>query len=72
MDKRFLRQLGLRKHNAGTSTGLESTNSGKYIRSVSPVDGEWIGSVSKTSAEEYAYRHICNHLPFNSSEEQLF
>ncbi|MCB0607420.1 MAG: aldehyde dehydrogenase family protein [Lewinellaceae bacterium] len=53
MDKRFLRQLGLRKHNAGTSTGLESTNSGKYIRSVSPVDGEWIGSVSKTSAEEY-------------------
>ena len=53
MDKRFLRQLGLRKHNAGTSTGLESTNSGKYIRSVSPVDGEWIGSVSKTTAEEY-------------------
>ncbi len=53
MDNRFLRQLGLRKHNAGTSTGLESTNSGKYIRSVSPVDGQWIGSVSKTSPEEY-------------------
>ncbi len=53
MDKRFLKQLGLRKHNAGTSTGLDATNSGKYLQSVSPVDGEWIGSVSKTSREEY-------------------
>ncbi|MBL7792737.1 MAG: aldehyde dehydrogenase family protein [Saprospiraceae bacterium] len=53
MDKRFLKQLGLRKHNAGTSTGMDSTNSGKYLQSSSPVDNEWIGSVSKTSREEY-------------------
>ena len=53
MDKRFLKQLGLRKHNAGTMTGLESTNSGKYIKSVSPVDGELIGSVSQTTRDEY-------------------
>lgn len=53
MDKRFLKQLGLRKHNSGTMTGLESTNSGKYIKSYSPVDGELIGSVSKTTREEY-------------------
>ncbi|NUQ25082.1 MAG: aldehyde dehydrogenase family protein [Saprospiraceae bacterium] len=53
MDKRFLKQLGLRKHNAGTSTGMDSTNSGKYLQSASPVDNEWIGSVSKTSREEY-------------------
>ncbi|MCB9303179.1 MAG: aldehyde dehydrogenase family protein [Lewinellaceae bacterium] len=53
MEKNFLKKLGLRKHNAGTSTGLESTNSGKYIKSFSPVDGEFIGSVSKTTREEY-------------------
>lgn len=53
MDKRFLKQLGLRKHNAGTSTGLETTNSSKYIKSLSPVHGELIGSVSKTTREEY-------------------
>jgi aldehyde dehydrogenase (NAD+) len=53
MDKRFLKQLGLRKHNAGTSTGMDSTNSGRYLQSTSPVDNEWIGSVSKTSREEY-------------------
>jgi len=53
MKKDFLEQLGLEKNNAGTSTGVKSTNSGKYIKSNSPVDGEFIGSVSKTSAEEY-------------------
>lgn len=53
MDKRFLKQLGLRKHNAGTITGLESSNSSKYIKSFSPVDGELIGSVSQTTREEY-------------------
>lgn len=53
MDKRFLDQLGLRENNAGTSTGLESTDSGNYIRSVSPVDGALIGSVSETTRQEY-------------------
>ncbi len=49
----FLRKLGIKQYNAGTSTGLESTNSGKYIASYSPVDGQLIGKVSKTSPEEY-------------------
>lgn len=53
MDRKFLKKLGLKKHNPGTHTGLESTNSSKYIKSVSPVDGEWIGSVSKTTKDEY-------------------
>jgi len=41
----FLRKLGIRQYNAGTSTGLESMNSGKYIASYSPVDGQLIGKV---------------------------
>ncbi len=53
MDKKFLKKLGIKKHNPGTHTGLKSTNSSKYIRSYSPVDGELIGSVSKTTREEY-------------------
>ena len=53
MDKSFLKKLGLKKYNHGTSTGLESSTSGKYIKSFSPVDGTYIGSVSKTSREEY-------------------
>jgi len=51
MNTTFLKKLGLKK--AGTSTGLASTNSRKYIKSYSPVDGELIGSVSKTTKEEY-------------------
>ena len=53
MSKDFLKKLGLKKYNAGTSTGLESSNSSKYIKSFSPVDGAYIGSVSKTTREEY-------------------
>lgn len=53
MDRSFLKKLGLKKYNAGTSTGLASTNSSKYIKSYSPVDGEFIGSVSKTTRAEY-------------------
>ncbi|RMG82497.1 MAG: aldehyde dehydrogenase family protein [Bacteroidetes bacterium] len=53
MDRSFLKKLGLKKYNPGTSTGLLSTTSGKYIRSFSPVDGNFIGSVSKTTAAEY-------------------
>jgi aldehyde dehydrogenase (NAD+) len=53
MDKSFLKKLGLKKRNPGTSTGLESTSLGKYIKSSSPVDGELIGSVSKTTRDEY-------------------
>ncbi|MEL6656061.1 MAG: aldehyde dehydrogenase family protein [Bacteroidota bacterium] len=53
MDKSFLKKLGLKINNHGTSTGLETTTSGKYIASYSPVDGEMIGKVSKTSRKEY-------------------
>ncbi len=53
MDKSFLKKLGLEIENSGTSTGLETTTSGEYIASYSPVDGEMIGKVSTTSRKEY-------------------
>jgi len=53
MNTAFLKKLGLKKYNDGTATGIKSTNSGKYIKSFSPVDGKWIGSVSKTTPQEY-------------------
>ncbi|MBK7335525.1 MAG: aldehyde dehydrogenase family protein [Saprospirales bacterium] len=53
MNKDFLAQLGLKAKNPGTSTGLESFDSGTYIDSYSPVDGTLIGSASVTSPEEY-------------------
>ncbi len=53
MNTDFLKQLGLEKENAGTSTGLISSSSGDYIKSYSPVDGEYIGSVSATTRDEY-------------------
>ena len=50
----FLKKLGLKKRNAGTWTGIESSTSTlKYLNSFSPVDGQLIGSVSRTSKEEY-------------------
>jgi aldehyde dehydrogenase (NAD+) len=53
MNKDFLKELGRTYTNTGTSTGLETTSPGKYIDSYSPVDGEYIGSVSETTREEY-------------------
>ncbi len=53
MNRDFLRKLGLKKHNAGTSTGQEELKSRRYIKSFSPVDGELIGNVSQTSREQY-------------------
>ena len=53
MENTFLQKLGLKEHNAGASTGRESSDSGKYIQSFSPVDGRLIGSVSETTREEY-------------------
>ncbi len=55
MDTTFLKTLGLKEYNAGTSTGRESSDSGKYLQSVSPVDGELIGHVSKTTRQEYGH-----------------
>jgi len=54
MKKDFLKKLGLKQKNNGTSTGLKSTAASKeYIESYSPVDGAYIGSVSVTSQKEY-------------------
>jgi len=54
MNTRFLKKLGLKKVNDGTSTGLKSSATSKeYIKSHSPVDGSYIGSVSVTSPKEY-------------------
>ncbi len=53
MDTSFLRKLGLKKKNEGTSTGLKEYKSKIYIDSFSPVDGKYIGSVSVTSKSDY-------------------
>jgi L-aminoadipate-semialdehyde dehydrogenase len=53
MNRDFLRKLGLKKHNAGTSTGQQELKSRRYIKSFSPVDGELTGSVSQTSGDQY-------------------
>ncbi len=53
MNKSFLKELGLNTNNDGTSTGLETSTSGEYITSYSPVDGEMIGKVSATTRAEY-------------------
>src|SRR6187402_1163443 len=53
IDIRFLRQLGVKKFNNGTSTGLKSSNSRNYQPSPSPVDGHLIGAVSNTTPKEY-------------------
>ena len=53
MDTKFLKSLGLKDKNAGTSTGVKSTSSKSYIDSYSPVDGKLIGSVSITTESQY-------------------
>jgi aldehyde dehydrogenase (NAD+) len=47
-------KLGLKKTNNGTSTGLNSFSSGPELASYSPVDGQLIGTVKTTTAEDYA------------------
>ena len=49
----FLKKLGLKKKNDGTSTGLKASSSKQYIDSYSPVDGSFIGSVSVTTRAQY-------------------
>ena len=53
MQKNFLKKLGLKQKNNGSSTGLKSFASKNYIESYSPVDGALIGSVGVTSESEY-------------------
>ena len=49
----FLKKLGLKQSNHGTSTGLESLSSRKSIKSFSPTNAALIGSVSVTTREQY-------------------
>ncbi|MBK8562248.1 MAG: aldehyde dehydrogenase family protein [Saprospiraceae bacterium] len=53
MAKDFLAKLNLHENNAGTSTGQQSELSYEYIKSYSPVDGQFIGRVSQTTREQY-------------------
>lgn len=51
---KFLKQLGLKANNQGTSTGQKSfAGSKKNIESFSPADGQKIGKVSITTRKEY-------------------
>ncbi|MCL4121944.1 UNVERIFIED_CONTAM: hypothetical protein GTU68_055267 [Idotea baltica] len=49
----FLKELGLQDVNAGTSTGSNWADSSEIIESYSPVDGQLIGKVTVTTAEQY-------------------
>lgn len=52
--KDFLRKLGLKGKNPGTWTGQEYlSGSSRSIRSHSPVDGSFIGTVTITTKEQY-------------------
>jgi len=54
MNATFLKKLGLKKNNEGTSTGLNSIKgSSGSIESISPVDGKSIGTVNITSKKDY-------------------
>ncbi len=53
MNLDFIKRLGLEDINPGTWTGLESSDSGEYIESFTPIDGSYIAKVSVTSKEEY-------------------
>ena len=49
----FLKKLGIKKSNNGTSTGLKSFGSRTNITSFSPVSCAEIASVSVTTKEQY-------------------
>lgn len=51
----FLKNLGLKSTNAGTSTGQESWSSknGAQLQSVTPTDGSPIAEVTQTTREDY-------------------
>ena len=52
--KEFLKKLGLKIRNQGAWTGQQEVpGSRRYIDSSSPVDGQYIGSVSITTREQY-------------------
>lgn len=53
MQLNFLKTLGIKAKNAGTSTGTIAHSSKNFIESFSPVDGKLIGKVSITSLAQY-------------------
>ncbi len=53
MQLNFLKTLGIKAKNAGTSTGIIAHSSKNFIESFSPVDGKLIGKVSITSPAQY-------------------
>ncbi|MEY3322290.1 MAG: hypothetical protein RLZZ417_1873 [Bacteroidota bacterium] len=54
IDAAFLKELGLKDYNPGTSTGVSFSNdSNQYLDSFSPVDGSLLGRVSITTENEF-------------------
>jgi aldehyde dehydrogenase (NAD+) len=53
MDKTFLKKLGIKLRNQGTSTGDDVFRTGTFMESHSPVTGELIGAISTTSYDTY-------------------
>jgi aldehyde dehydrogenase (NAD+) len=50
----FLKELGIKTHNAGSSTGTKWYDNPKQTyESVSPVDGKYIAAISVTTKENY-------------------
>lgn len=47
------KELGISQINAGSSTGSDFFANGEEIKSYSPVDGAYIGSVTATTKEDY-------------------
>lgn len=65
--KESLASLGLKKANAGTSTGVKWLRStGTAIESFSPVDGKLIGSVSSTDERAYEQALSSAHEAFKA------
>lgn len=61
----FLQTLGIKSHNAGSSTGSKwFDDSVETIESVSPVDGKKIAAVSVTTRKEYDQIVIKAHQAF--------
>ncbi|HEY9118073.1 MAG TPA: aldehyde dehydrogenase family protein [Roseivirga sp.] len=51
--EKALKNLGVKSQNNGTSTGSKSMGAGAELKSYSPVNGEYIGSVTSTTPQEY-------------------
>ncbi|MGY0407073.1 MAG: L-piperidine-6-carboxylate dehydrogenase [Polaribacter sp.] len=51
--QKALQELGVQEVNNGTSTGKNNFSNGAIIESFSPVDGNLLGKVKTTSAEDY-------------------